>query len=105
VYLKISWTKVRKSFGLPKVYRAGTIIKNFYYHLQRFGKRPTGAPEIGSSESGGNHCGWQRSRIGIGIGIGIDCTRRRCAPTKKGFPKEGNPFYRRIPGYILSSSR
>ena len=50
-----------------------------------------------------------RIRIGIGvrigIGIGIDCTRRRCAPTKKGFPKEGNPFYRRIPGYILSSSR
>lgn len=53
MYLKISWTKVRKSFGLPKVYRAGTIIKNFYYHLQRFGKRPTGAPEIGSSETGG----------------------------------------------------
>ena len=52
MYLKISWTKVRKSFGLPKVYRAGTIIKNFYYHLQRFGKRPTGAPGIGSSETG-----------------------------------------------------
>jgi hypothetical protein len=103
VYLKISWTKVRKSFGLPKVYRAGSIIKNFYYHLQRFGKRPTGAPGIGSSETGGNHCGWQRSRIGIGIGI--DRTRRRCAPTKKGFPSLGNPFYRRIPGYILSSSR
>lgn len=52
MYLKISWTKVRKSFGLPKVYRAGSIIKNFYYHLQRFGKRPTGAPGIGSSETG-----------------------------------------------------